>query len=110
MRREDNNEREGVHNVRSALNWVLGLALAASVVVPSAAGAQITPAEILERIDANMTIRTARTKAEMSIQYRDGDVRKLVFESWAQGTDQSFLEFISPARDAGSRFLRRGDG
>ena len=109
MRREDDNENGGVRNVRAALNWASGLALAASVVVPSAAGAPITPAEILERIDANRTIRTARTKAEMSIRYRDGDVRKLVFESWSQGTDQSFLEFTSPARDAGTRFLRRGD-
>jgi outer membrane lipoprotein-sorting protein len=56
-----------------------------------------------------MTIRTARTKARMTITYRDGDTRNLVYDAWSEGTDQSFLEFTSPARDAGSRFLRRAD-
>lgn len=71
--------------------------------------AQPSPAEIMKRVDANMTISTARTRAKMIIRYREGDVRELTFESWARGTEESFLEFTSPARDAGSRFLRRGD-
>jgi outer membrane lipoprotein-sorting protein len=71
--------------------------------------AQLSPRDILERIDANMTIQTSRSRAEMTITYRDGDPRRLEFDSWARGTDQSFLEFTSPARDAGSRFLRRED-
>ena len=68
--------------------------------------AQPTPREILERVDANMTMSTARVNAQMTIAYRDGDVRNLIYDAWAQGTDQSFLEFTAPARDAGSRFLR----
>jgi outer membrane lipoprotein-sorting protein len=56
-----------------------------------------------------MTIRTARTTAEMIITYRGGDVRRMQYEAWAEGTDRAFLEFTAPARDAGSRFLRRGD-
>jgi outer membrane lipoprotein-sorting protein len=68
---------------------------------------QLSPGEILERVDANMTIRTAKTRAQMTVTYRDGDERNMLYESWAQGTDMSFLEFIAPARDAGSRFLRR---
>jgi outer membrane lipoprotein-sorting protein len=52
---------------------------------------------------------TARVNAQMTITYRDGDVRNLVYDAWAQGTDQSFLEFTAPARDAGSRFLRLED-
>ena len=71
--------------------------------------AQLTPTQILERVDANMTTSTARVNAQMTITYRDGDVRNLVYEAWAQGTDESFLEFTSPARDAGSRFLRIED-
>jgi len=76
---------------------------------PLSTAAQLSPQDILERIDANMTIQTSRSKAEMTITYRDGDPRRLEFDSWARGTDQSFLEFTSPARDAGSRFLRRED-
>ncbi len=68
--------------------------------------AQPTPVEILQRIDANMTIETANMRAEMVINYRDGDTRSLEFVSWSVGADQSFLEFTSPARDAGSRYLR----
>jgi outer membrane lipoprotein-sorting protein len=56
-----------------------------------------------------MTIRTARMRAQMTVTYRDGDERNMLYESWAEGTDMSFLEFSAPARDAGSRFLRRGD-
>ena len=71
--------------------------------------AQPTPGEILRRVDENMTIRAARTKAVMTITYRGGDVRELEFNSWGVGTEKSFLEFVSPARDAGSRFLRLDD-
>ena len=74
------------------------------------AGAQeITPQTILERVDANMTVRTVRSTARMIITYRDGDVREMEYEAWAEGTDRAFLEFTAPARDAGSRFLRRDD-
>ena len=74
-----------------------------------ASAQQLSPREILERVDQNMTINTARTTAQMVITYRDGDERTMQYEAWAEGTDQSFLEFTAPARDAGSRFLRRGD-
>ena len=71
--------------------------------------AQPTPEEILARVDDNMLIETARAEAQMTIQYRAGDTRTLAFTSWSEGAGQSFLEFTAPARDAGSRFLRRDD-
>ena len=76
---------------------------------PRGAAAQLQVSDILERIDHNMTFRTARMRARMIITYREGDERALVFESWGEGTDRSFLEFTEPARDAGSRFLRLSD-
>ena len=79
------------------------------LVLATGSYAQLTPTQILERVDANMTMSTARVNAQMTITYRDGDVRNLVYEAWAQGTDKSFLEFTAPARDAGSRFLRLED-
>ncbi|KPJ94519.1 MAG: hypothetical protein AMS18_03560 [Gemmatimonas sp. SG8_17] len=75
-------------------------------VTASGARTQVSAAEVLERVDANMTVRTARMTARMSIRYREGTVRDLEFISWAEGTDRSFLEFTEPAREAGSRFLR----
>ncbi len=86
---------------------VLGVALLAAFA--GTARAQVTAEQILERVDNNMTIRTVHTRAIMSITYREGDVRDLEFESWAEGEERSFLEFTSPARDAGSRFLRVDD-
>jgi len=74
-----------------------------------AGSAQVTAREVLVRLDANMTIRTVRMRAELIVHYRGGDDRTMTFESWERGTDQSFLEFTAPARDAGSRFLRLGD-
>lgn len=90
--------------IRSAGPAILLLAAGAT-----GARSQPTPTQILERVDANMTMLTVRATARMIIQYREGDVRELEFTSWSQGTEESFLEFTSPARDAGSRFLRRDD-
>jgi len=94
--------------MRTGIQRVLA-AIVALVFLPFTLAAQPTPEEILDRVDGNMTIQAARTKALMTISYRDGDVRELEFESWGVGTDKSFLEFVSPARDAGSRFLRLED-
>ena len=74
----------------------------------SPAAAQPDPEEILRRIDSNIMIDSARMTARMSVQYSNGQIRTMEFISWSQGTDRSFLEFTSPARDAGSRFLRIG--
>jgi len=90
------------------VRWI-GLAAAALVGLPVAAASQPSAAEILRRIDANMTIRSAIGRARMIISYRSGDVRALEFRSWSEGTDRSFIEFTAPARDAGSRFLRLED-
>lgn len=73
---------------------------------PSIVSAQPSPEEILRRVDQNMMVTTAHSRARMIIQYREGDVREMEFNSWSEGTDRSFLEFTAPARDAGSRFLR----
>lgn len=99
----------GQQGARHAGFWLAFGGLAIVCVSNSATAQQVSPTEILERVDANMTIRTARTSAEMTVTYRDGDVRHMRYQAWAKGIDLSFLEFTAPARDAGSRFLRRGD-
>ncbi len=53
-----------------------------------------------------MTITSARSRAEMTIKYRNGDLRRMEFLSWSEGRERSFLEFTKSARDAGSRSLR----
>ena len=84
----------------------LGQVCVLLILLATTVQAQPTPKEILERVDANMTIETAWMQAEMTIQYKEGDARTMEFESWSVGTNQSFLEFTSPSREAGSRYLR----
>ena len=72
-------------------------------------GQELTVRQILERVDENMTVETAQMRAEMTINYKEGDARTMEFNSWSVGTDQSFLEFTKPSRDAGSRYLRLDD-
>ena len=50
------------------------------------AAAQPSVEDILRRVDGNMTIETASTRAKMTISYRDGDVRELEFESSSKET------------------------
>ncbi|MFO7893240.1 MAG: outer membrane lipoprotein-sorting protein [Longimicrobiales bacterium] len=84
---------------------ILGALSPAGLVAQSAPD----PAEILRRVDANLTFETAWTRSRMTIHYRGGDVRTLEFEAWAEGEERSFIEFVAPARDAGSKFLRLDD-
>lgn len=90
---------------------LLAAALGAGALSPAAVSAQQIdePAEILRRVDANLTFETAWSRSRMTIHYRAGDVRTLEFEAWAIGEEQGFIEFTAPARDAGSRFLRLED-
>lgn len=100
---------QSVATLVRAGRWVVAVLPVALALHAATACAQLTPEEILRRVDANMTISSAWVRAEMVVRYRGGDVRTLVYESWARGTDEAFIEFTAPARDAGSRFLRRGD-
>ena len=95
--------------IRNLLLILYAAVAFAAIAATGAVGQEISAVDILERVDRNMTIDAIRSRARMIIHYREGDVRTLEFTSWAQGTEESFLEFTSPARDAGSRFLRRDD-
>jgi outer membrane lipoprotein-sorting protein len=83
--------------------------LAVGACLPGRTAAQPSPEEILRNVDENMAVESAHALARMTISYRNGDVRELEFESWGEGRDLSFLEFTAPAREAGSRFLRRDE-
>jgi len=93
---------------RLLLPCLLTAGLVAGLSAPEARaqGTSMDTTEILRRIDANMQTDSAHMTAEMTIHYRAGDDRTLVFESWSEGTEKSFIEFTAPARDRGSRFLR----
>jgi outer membrane lipoprotein-sorting protein len=73
----------------------------------SLSGQELTAEDILSRRDDNMVFRTAYAEMEMVITIGDRIVSK-EFVSTSQGTEKSFIEFLSPARDRGTKILKLG--
>lgn len=66
----------------------------------------LTPEEILDRIDENMAFESARSEVEMILTIGKRTIKKTL-SSYSIGTDKSFIEFLSPARDKGTKILKR---
>lgn len=64
--------------------------------------------EILEKIDKNMVFKTAYSEVEMIITIRGRKISKTMI-SYSEGNDKSFIEFLSPARDKGTKMLKMND-
>lgn len=87
--------------------------LAVPAVVPiSAPVAQAedvpSPKEILERIDKNMTFET-RTMTVTMTSTNPRRSREFTMQIFARGEDEAAIEYTAPAREAGTRMLRKGD-
>lgn len=64
-----------------------------------------TVAEILDKIDQNMVYKTAFVEADMVITINKRVITKSL-TSYAEGNNRSFIEFLSPARDRGTKILK----
>lgn len=64
--------------------------------------------EIIERVDNNTTVKTAHYRARMLISLQ-GKTREKEFQGYALGKEFTYMEFIAPARDKGTRFLKIND-
>ena len=79
------------------------------LLVGTAAPAQdLTAFDILDRIDQNMVFDTAYSEVDMNITIRNRTIRKKMV-SYSQGNERSFIEFLSPARDRGTKILKIED-
>ena len=67
-----------------------------------------TPAEIMDRIDKNMVFRTAYSEIEMILTISGRTLSKTM-TSYSRGNEKSFIEFLSPARDKGTKILKTAD-
>lgn len=67
-----------------------------------------TGEEILDRVDKNMVIDQAISHSTMIIHGRTGD-RTVTSKAWSKGSDNAFVEYLSPAREKGKKMLRIGD-
>ncbi|MCU0286517.1 MAG: outer membrane lipoprotein-sorting protein [Acidobacteria bacterium] len=79
---------------------------------PGARGvwSQETPGaeDILQKIDKNMVFETARSESDMIITIKNRTIIKNLV-SYAHGNKQSYIEFINPARDKGTKILRNDE-
>ena len=66
----------------------------------------LDPFEILNKIDSNMTFKTAYTEMEMIITIKKREIVKM-FKSFSEGSSRSFIEFLSPVRDSGTKILKK---
>ena len=64
--------------------------------------------EILEKIDMNMSSNTQILTSKMVIHGRRGS-RTVVSKSWSEGESRTFSEYLSPAREKGTKMLKLED-
>ncbi len=68
------------------------------------AAEKITGQELIKKVQDNMSFDSLKYSAEMIITVGK-KIRKKEFFGYGAGTDRSFMEFTSPSRDKGKRFL-----
>jgi len=66
------------------------------------------PYRILEKIDENMLSSTKIMEGQM-IVYGRRNTRIIRFRSYSEGRDKSFTEYLSPAREKGTKMLKLKD-
>jgi len=66
------------------------------------------PYVILDRVDQNMLSTTKILEGKM-IVYGKRNTRTITFRSYSEGIDKSFTEYLSPAREAGTKMLKLKD-
>ncbi len=63
--------------------------------------------ELLGRLDANMTFDTRTSEMTMTVT-KAGRAKTYQMRSYGRGADEAAIEFLAPARDAGTRMLKKG--
>ena len=78
-------------------------------IIPTLVWAQ-TPSgkEILERIDRNMAAKSTITTSKMVI-HGVRQTRTIEAKSWGIGDEKAFTEYLSPAREKGTKMLKLTD-
>ena len=70
--------------------------------------AQPNADEVLKKVDDNLISATQIATSKMIIHGRRGS-RTVEAKSWQKGTDDSFTEYLAPAREKGTKMLKLGD-
>lgn len=64
--------------------------------------------KILKQVDANIMAENRVMKTRMIVRSRRSE-REIVSRSWIRGMDQAFTEYLSPAREQGTKMLKEED-
>lgn len=67
-----------------------------------------TGVDIINKVDDNTVVTSASYKATMIISL-GGTIRQKRFTGYTEGKERAYMEFVYPARDKGTRFLKIGD-
>jgi outer membrane lipoprotein-sorting protein len=67
-----------------------------------------TGKELLEKIDKNMASESTITTSKMII-HGPRQTRTIEAKSWGMGDEKAFTEYLSPAREAGTKMLKLED-
>lgn len=67
--------------------------------------ADLTGTEIIERVDKNMSAKNRVLESSMTIHGKRR-ARTITSKTWSVGQEQSFSEYLSPAREAGTKMLK----
>jgi outer membrane lipoprotein-sorting protein len=67
-----------------------------------------TGEDILEKVDLNLVIDQATGVSTMIIHGRRGS-RTITSRFWKKGAENTFVEYLSPAREKGKKMLKLGD-
>ncbi|UCH94123.1 MAG: outer membrane lipoprotein-sorting protein [Candidatus Aminicenantes bacterium] len=78
------------------------------VSISSLSGEKPSAVDILENIDRNMVFGTAYLEVDMHITIKGRTINKS-WISYCQGSAQSYVEFLSPPRDRGTKILKIRD-
>lgn len=70
--------------------------------------AQASGDEILDKIDNNMSSETRHIISKMVI-HGARSTRTIESETWSKGDDQSYTEYLAPAREKGTKMLKLDD-
>lgn len=66
------------------------------------------PVAMLKKIDENMYSNTKISKTKM-IVYGKRKNKEIIMDAYSRGTDDSFSEYLSPAREKGTKMLKLDD-
>jgi outer membrane lipoprotein-sorting protein len=87
--------------------FALSVMIAFILISSQTSGQELTAEAILARIDDNMVYETAYSEVDMIITIGKRVIEKKLV-SYSEGIDKSFVEFLSPARDRGTKMLKVG--